>query len=45
MPRCGDGISEMVAALAMMPPDPPDPAQLVPMLQQFDMELVPAESP
>lgn len=40
MPRFGPGMQQVLEAFAQLPPGPPDPAQLVPMLERFDMELV-----
>jgi hypothetical protein len=40
MPRFGPGMEQVLEAFASMPPGAPDPAQLVPMLARFDMELV-----
>ncbi len=39
MPRFGPGMERVLEAFAAMPPGPPDPEQLAPMLQRFDMEL------
>lgn len=40
MPRFGPGMEQVLETFAAMPAGPPDPAQLVPLLARFDMELM-----